>query len=111
MEWRSYAKTSILSDQLLVSVFSFATGVLAGGFHTPMSLLLGLLATLVVRMFLASYTILTIWFAIAFYFAGFLWGIALFQCNRARSPWNSVRYPWKNSVLFKLYCTGKPEIN
>ena len=111
MEWRLYAKTSIFSDQLFVSVFSFATGVLAGGFHTPMSLLLGLLVALLMRMFLASYTILTIAFTIAYYFAGYLWGIALFHCNSARSPWKSVRYPWKHSVLFKMYCTETPTIN
>ena len=105
IKWQHFISSRVLSDNVLVSVLALAMGVLAGAFHTPLSLLVGLLITLLLRMFLVNHGPVTILLSVAYYFAGFLCGIALFACNRTQSPWKSQRFPWKSTRLYSLYMT------
>jgi hypothetical protein len=102
--WRAYMSTSVFSDTVLIATLAFAFGVVAGAFHTVLSLLTGLLLSVLVRMFLASYGPVAVFASVAYYFVGFLWGVALYSCNSQNKPWHVEPYPWKRSKMYHLYC-------
>jgi len=103
LDWKTYVAQAILSDNLLVATLALALGVVAGAFHTPLSLLVGMLLALLVRMFLVNHGLITIILSVLYYLAGFLFGMSLFSCNRGTMPWKIQRYPWTRTKMYKLY--------
>lgn len=106
-DWKQYVSKQVLADNILITTIAFGLGVVSGAFHTALSLMLGLLVTLLLRMFLVDHTLMTILLSVSYYIAGYLIGGSIYTCNKHNPPWKPARFPWQHSGTYKLFAANK----